>query len=263
MIVYRFLRIVLHLLIGVCTCALVFPLLDWAGRTRRIQRWSCQLLYICGVHIEISQVAGGQPLRALIVANHISWLDIFVINTLQPCRFVAKSEIRSWPLLGWLSQQAGTVFLTRGERRDVRRIFKDLVASIHAGERVAFFPEGTTGAQGELLPFHANLFEAAIDAKVPVQPYALRYVDACGAPHPAVVFVGDTSFMQSLVAVMKAGPITAQLLLLAPIETDGAHRRELAVASRQAVAQALGLTLCVTAESTPPAAPSDPQAVLQ
>jgi 1-acyl-sn-glycerol-3-phosphate acyltransferase len=263
MIVYRFLRIVLHLLAGVCTCALVFPLIDTAARRCRIQRWSGQLLGICGVQVEISQAASFLPPRALIVANHISWLDIFVINTLQPCRFVAKSDIRSWPLLGWLSQQAGTVFLTRGERRDVRRIFKDLVASIHAGERVAFFPEGTTGAQGEVLPFHANLFEAAIDAKVPVQPYALRYVDACGTHHPAVEFVGDTSFLQSLVAVLKAGPITAQLLLLAPIETDGAHRRELAATSRQAVAQALGLPLGVTAENTPPAAPSDPQAALQ
>jgi 1-acyl-sn-glycerol-3-phosphate acyltransferase len=262
MIAYRFLRIVLHLLIGACTCALVFPLVGTAGRMRRIQRWSGQLIGICGVQIEVNQAAGPPPPRALIVANHISWLDIFVINTLQPCRFVAKSDIRSWPLLGWLSQQAGTVFLTRGDRRDVRRIFKDLVVSIHAGERVAFFPEGTTARQGEVLPFHANLFEAAIDAKVPVQPYALSYVDACGAHHPAVEYIGDTSFMQSLVAVLRAGPITAQLLLIAPIETDGAHRRELAAASRQAVAQALGLPLGVTAENTPPEALSDPQAAL-
>jgi len=260
MIAYRYLRVALHLLICVWTCALVFPLVDAAGRTRRIQRWSGQLLGICGVRIEISGIAGAQtPPRALIVSNHISWLDIFVINAMQPCRFVAKSDIRGWPLLGWLSQQAGTVFLARGERRDVRRIFKDLVASIHAGERVAFFPEGTTAGQGGLLPFHANLFEAAIDAKVPVQPYALRYVDAIGDHHAAVEFIGDTSFVARLAAVLRAGPITAQLQLLAPIDTEGTHRRELAAASWQAVAQALGLAPEVKPASTPPAAPTGPQ----
>jgi 1-acyl-sn-glycerol-3-phosphate acyltransferase len=264
MIAYRYLRVALHLLIGVWTCALVFPLADGAGRTRRIQRWSAQLLGICGVHIEISGNAGSQsPSRALIVSNHISWLDIFVINAIQPCRFVAKSDIRGWPLLGWFSQQAGTVFLARGERRDVRRIFKDLVASIHAGERVAFFPEGTTAGQGGLLPFHANLFEAAIDAKVPVQPYALRYVDAGGAHHAAVEFIGDTTFVQSLAAVLKAGSITAQLQLLAPIDTEGSHRRELAAATRQAVAQALGLAPAAKPECTPLAAPTDLQGTLR
>lgn len=262
MLAYRFLRVALHLLAGVCCCALVFPLIGPAGRTRRIQRWSAQLLTICGVQIEIRNLAGSSPPRALIVANHISWLDIFVINALQPCRFVAKSDIRNWPVLGWLSQQAGTVFLTRGDRRDVRRTFKELVASIHAGERVAFFPEGTTAGQGGVLPFHANLFEAAIDAEVPVQPHALRYVDAAGEHHPAVEFVGDTSFVESLCMILRAGPVTAQLLQLAPIDTTGAHRRELAAAARQAIAQALRLAE-VSSVSTLPAVPADPQAVLR
>ncbi len=102
----------------------------------------------------------------------------------QPCRFVAKSDIRDWPLIGWLCDKAGTVFIARGKQRDVRRIYQGLVTSIRAGERIAFFPEGTTVGQGTLLPFHANLFEAAIDA-VPVQPYALRYVDQDGRLHGA------------------------------------------------------------------------------
>jgi 1-acyl-sn-glycerol-3-phosphate acyltransferase len=117
----------------------VFP---WAGdalRERLIRRWSARLLGICRVRLE--RVAGEDSLaHALIVANHISWLDIFVINAVHPCRFVAKSEIRDWPVLGWLVAQAGTVFIARGSRRDLRHTFKGIVASLHEGERVAFFP---------------------------------------------------------------------------------------------------------------------------
>ncbi len=170
---WRLARVFLHLLAGLATCALVFP---WAGgalRERLTRRWSRHLLGVCRVSVE---EAGGVPAleHALIVANHVSWLDIFVINSLHPCRFVAKAEIRAWPVLGWLAARAGTVFIARGNRRDLRHTFKGIVGVLRQGERVAFFPEGTTGLQGTVLPFHANLLEAAIDAKVAVQPYALE-----------------------------------------------------------------------------------------
>jgi 1-acyl-sn-glycerol-3-phosphate acyltransferase len=206
-----------------------------------VQRWSRQLLRICGIEVQL--MPGSAMLaHAMVVANHVSWLDIFVINALQPCCFVAKSEIRAWPVLGWLADKAGTVFIARGNRRDLRHIFKGLVTSLQLGERVAFFPEGTTSAQGAVLPFHANLFEAAIDAGVPVQPYALRYVDAHGALHPNAEFIGETSFAESMLLILKGSPICAQLTCLTPIEAQGAHRRELAEAAQQAVAAALGAT---------------------
>jgi 1-acyl-sn-glycerol-3-phosphate acyltransferase len=240
MIAYRLLRVVLHLFVGLCTCATVFPLVNAAGRASRIQRWSVKLLAICGVKVEVIGAADPAP-RALIVANHVSWLDIFVINSLLPCRFVAKSDIRDWPLIGWLCDKAGTIFISRGRVRDVRRIYEGLVASLHTGEHVAFFPEGTTAAQGSLLPFHANLFEAAIEAQVPVQPYAVRYVDGYGRFHAAADFIGDMTFAQSMLAILRAKKIRAQLLTLPLIETSGApHRRELADAARLSIAGALG-----------------------
>jgi 1-acyl-sn-glycerol-3-phosphate acyltransferase len=235
---WRLSRVVLHLLAGLATCALVFP---WAGgalRERLARRWSRRLLGICRVSVE--QAPGAPALaHALIVANHISWLDIFVINSLHPCRFVAKAEIRAWPVLGWLAARAGTVFLARGNRRDLRHIFKGIVGVLQRGERVAFFPEGTTARQGTVLPFHANLFEAAIDAKVAVQPYAIEYVDANGARHPAVDYVDDTTVVESLFMVLEHGPVRARLACLAPIDAAGAHRRELAQAAHDAVADAL------------------------
>jgi 1-acyl-sn-glycerol-3-phosphate acyltransferase len=188
----------------------------------------------------VSAVSASATVRSpMIVSNHISWLDIFVINTIHPCRFVAKEEIRRWPLLGWMSERAGTVHIARGNRRDVRRIFEHLVSSLHAGDRIAFFPEGTTALQGDLLPFHANLFEAAIDAGVPIQPYALRYVDAAGAYHRAVEYVGDMTSTQSILSVLRSGGIRAELVKLPLIATDGVQRRALAQASRHAMRKAL------------------------
>jgi 1-acyl-sn-glycerol-3-phosphate acyltransferase len=242
---WRLARLVLHLLQGLATCALVFP---WAGvplRERLVRRWSARLLRICRVELESGDGAGERQAalrHALIVSNHISWLDIFVINSLHPCRFVAKAEIRAWPVLGWLVAQAGTVFIARGSRRDLRHIFKGLVDALAQQQRVAFFPEGTTASQGSLLPFHANLFEAAIDAGVPVQPVALAYLDAQGGWHPAVDYTGETTFGDSVLRILGGAPVRARLACLAPIGTDGAHRRELALAAHDAIAAALDAT---------------------
>ena len=240
MLAYRLLRVVLHLFAGLFTCVLVFPWLDVRGREACIRRWSARLLSICGVKIHVVGAAGAP--HALVVANHVSWLDIFVINSLHPCRFVAKSEIRSWPLIGRLCAMTGTIFIARGRVREVRRIYEGLVHALQAGERVAFFPEGTTAVQGNLLPFHANLFEAAIEARVPVQPYVLRYVDAQGCFHPAAEFVGDTTFAQSMLSILRARNMTAQLQALPSIEANASsHRRELAAAAQNSIAEALAV----------------------
>jgi 1-acyl-sn-glycerol-3-phosphate acyltransferase len=240
MISLRVARLVLHLFAGMATCAFIFPFSGHARRQVLIQRWSAKLVAICRVEIAMYDVASTS--HALIVSNHVSWLDIFVINALQPCRFVAKSDIRSWPLIGWLCAKTGTIFISRGKARDVRRIYQELVGSIQQGERVAFFPEGTTADQGTVLPFHANLFEAAVDAAVPIQPYALRYVDSDGQLHDAVNFTGDITFAQSLLKIFKAGPIRAELMQLPLVETEGVHRRDLANQTRIAIGARLGYT---------------------
>jgi len=235
---WRLARVFLHLLVGLAACAFVFP---WARRGLRdgiTRRWSRRLLGICGVRVE--QAPGNAVLEhALFVSNHISWLDIFVINSLYPCRFVAKAEIRAWPVLGWLAKGAGTVFIARGNRRELRHVFQGLVEVLQNGERVALFPEGTTGKQGGVLPFHANLFEAAIDAGVPVQPYALSYLDAQGRFHASIEYVDDTTFVDSLFKILQGPPVTARLLCLPPLQSGGMHRRELAGAAERSVADAV------------------------
>ena len=243
MIALRLLRVILHLFEGLVTCALVFPFVGAEPRRWLVGRWSRRLLALCRVELQIGYADGATVAsRALIVANHVSWLDIFVINTLQPCHFVAKSDIRDWPLIGWLCEKSGTIFISRGALRDVRRIYQGLVAGLQAGEHVAFFPEGTTAVQGKLLPFHANLFEAAIEAGVPVQPYALSYVGSDGKFHPAAEFVGDMTFAQSMLTILKTRcPITAHLTLLPVIPTERhSHRRDLADAPHEAIGRELG-----------------------
>jgi 1-acyl-sn-glycerol-3-phosphate acyltransferase len=235
---WRLARVIVHLLAGLATCALVFP---WASRRLRdaaTRRWSRRLLAICNVRVEAAPGSAALE-HALFVANHVSWLDIFVLNSLHPCRFVAKAEIRKWPLLGWLAAAAGTVFIARGNRRELRHIFKGIVSVLEQGERVAFFPEGTVGAQGSVLPFHANLFEAAIDADVALQPCALAYLDEAGGWHRGVDYTGDVTFTDSIVTILKGPPVRARVACLAPLEGTGAHRRELAQAAQDAIQAAL------------------------
>lgn len=242
MLFVRLLLVALHLLAGLLTAAFVFPFSAAKVRSRYVKRWSGKLLLICRVQVSLrGDLASLAQARALIVANHVSWLDIFVINTILPCRFVAKSDIRDWPLLGWLCDKAGTIFISRGRVRDVRLIFENLVVSLQAGEHVAFFPEGTTAAQGMLLPFHANLFEAAIDAKVPVQPFAVRYLDARGNLHHAADFIGEMTFAESMLLILRSEAMHAELVILPQMASERAHRRELALAAHAAIGAALDI----------------------
>lgn len=240
----RFIRVLLHVFEGVLTCALIFPFVATVKREALIKRWSLQLLTLCRVKVRLLDQSGGQiPDHALIIANHVSWLDIFVINSWKACHFVAKADIRAWPIAGWLSAQAGTIFLARGKQREVRRIYEGLVHQLRDNKRIAFFPEGTTGAQGGLLPFHANLFEAAIEAEVPVLPFALRYVDTQGQLHPAADFIGEMTFAESMKLILQSDVMIAELIQLPMISTEGAHRREVAQVSRELVAKTLGIAL--------------------
>ncbi len=243
MIAWHFVRVFFHLAIGLFACAVIFPFSSATRKEKLVRWWSGAMLRICQVearffdenHVERDD-------HVLVVANHVSWRDIFLLNSFRPCHFVAKADIRAWPILGWLSDKAGTIFLARGKQREVRRIYEGLVHQMAEGKRIAFFPEGTTAAQGTILPFHANLFEAAIEARVPIQAFAIRYVDAKGALHHAVDFTGEMTFAESMNLILRGGKITAELRQLPLISTEGAHRRDVAQAARLAVARSLGIT---------------------
>jgi 1-acyl-sn-glycerol-3-phosphate acyltransferase len=226
----------LHLFLGLAAVALLFP---WIAPGRRLwlkRQWSRRLLRVLGVAL---RVAGTSP-QGLVVANHVSFLDIFVINAVKPVAFVAKDEVRRWPLIGWLAARADTIFLERGSRSAAQRARAALVGRLRAGERAAIFPEGTTSAGDRVLPFHGALFQAAIDAGAPVTPLALRYVDASGRHSAAPAYIDDITLWQCLRAIACSEKLTAEVEVLAPLPTLVADRRHLAAHAHRIVAHAIG-----------------------
>jgi len=193
----RLLRLTVHLLHGLALVKLRFGALDAAGRQGHIQRWSGRTLQILGVELQ----AEGQPQPGpkLLVANHVSWLDIAAVHAVMPeARFVSKAAVKDWPLLGALVEGAGTIYLERASKRDALRVVHQAADALRAGDTVAFFPEGTTGHGPELLPFHGNLLQSAIVTETPVQPLFLRWHEPGERFSPAARFVGEMTLVQSL-----------------------------------------------------------------
>ena len=238
LVLWRLARLVLHVLHGMAVMALRFPSLDAAGRQARIQWWSAGLLRAVGVGLQVRGTP--RPGATLLVANHVSWLDIAALHAAVPqARFVSKADVRRWPLLGWLVAGAGTLFIERERKRDALRVVHAMADALRAGETVAVFPEGTTGPGPALLPFHANLLQAAIATATPIQPAVLRFADVQQRFSPAVQFVGETTLLQSLWRVATARGLVAHVDLLPPQGSAHADRRTLAEHLHQRMAERL------------------------
>jgi len=238
--------VVALLLGGLATVLLLFPLVGPAWRRGAIRRWSAMLVAACGVAVRVRAHPGALPLESLapgsfLVANHISWIDIFIIDGRCPASFVAKAEIADWPLVGTLVSRTGNLFIERGRRHAVHRMIERLVQALGEGARVAVFPEGTTSDGRRLLPFHANLVEAAVRAHAPVVPLGLRYTTPEGAHAQAIEYIGDTTFVQSLWRILAQPCTHCELNLLAPIDEAGLSRHAIVERARAAIAQALAL----------------------
>ncbi|MGE0799192.1 MAG: lysophospholipid acyltransferase family protein [Lautropia sp.] len=225
----------------------VFPLVRIAHRRVIIAGWSTLLLRACGLVLVVRDegAAAGRPLAAIapgrmLVANHLSWLDIFAINAIATSAFVAKAELRSWPLAGWLAALAGTVFIERGRRHAVHRVIETLKRRIRERFPVALFPEATTTDGSSLLPFHGNLLEAAVAEGAEVVPIALRYLDGDGKPAAAALFVGDTTFVASIWSVLGASGLRVEVDVLVAEPADGRNRHELAKALHARLSRRLG-----------------------
>lgn len=225
--VARLIRTAVHVLHGMAIALLRFPRMSEPARAAKVQWWSIKLLRLMGV--ALSQAGLPRPGAKLLVANHVSWLDIMAVHAVCPqARFVSKADVRKWPLLGALVAAAGTLFIERARKRDALRVVHQMAEALTAGQTVAIFPEGTTSDGRELLPFHANLLQAAIAAEVPIQSVVLNYGDASGAPSQAVSFVGDTTLLQSLWWIACAERLQVRVRLLPARSVRHADRRRLA-----------------------------------
>lgn len=233
---WRLPRLLAHITAGLWTIRTRFARWDADQRGQAVQAWAARLLQIAGIRLQV----GGEPMAdgpVLLVANHISWLDIVVMHAAGHCRFVAKADIARWPLIGLLATGAGTLYIERASRRDAMRVVHHMRDRLVAGDRVAVFPEGTTGDGRTLLPFHSNLIQAAISADAPVQPLALRFADGQGATSFAPSFVGDETLVGSLWRTLAADSLVAQVRYGMPQDHAGRDRRAWAQALHDEVAQ--------------------------
>lgn len=249
----RILLLLLHALVGLAIAALIFPWIALTRRNRIIKTWSRLLLTFCGARLRPGGVEPGAGLAAtgieagsqgrLLLANHISWIDIFALNAALPSRFVAKSEIGKWPLLGALVTRVGTLYIERGRRHAVATMNHRVRDCLRAGESVAVFAEGTTSDGDTLLPFHSNLVAPALEAQAPVWPVALRYTEG-GAFTRAAAFVGEMGFVTSLWNICASRTLLIELTFCEPLAPEAfATRHQIADVARQSIAAALGLAV--------------------
>lgn len=238
----RLICVVVWIVFGLLCVGLVYRLIGRARSAKLNRYWSGRLMALCGVRV----IVRGQPVLTgpvLWAANHVSWIDIFVLNSVRATAFVAKSEVRRWPLLGWLAAGAGTIFIERGQRHAVQAVGELVQTRFSEGDAVGLFPEGTTSEGDAVQPFHASLFEPARAARVPVQPVALRFLHH-GQRSPLAAFVGEETLATNLSRVLGTTGLAVEVEFIAPLDTHGTDgtpltRQEISRQTRHAIAERL------------------------
>ena len=222
----RLALVLLHIARGFWIIRWQFPRLQAQERQRHVQRWAGQMLRAMGITLN-QQGPRLDEGPVLLVANHISWLDILVLHASGYCRFISKADVRRWPLIGFMADGAGTLFIEPESRRDAHRVVQHMTERLQAGDVLAVFPEGTTGDGIVLKPFHANLIQAAILAGAPVQPVALRFIDGpSGQTSHAPRFVDDDTLVVSVLRTLAARGLHAQVISGEPEHHAGRDRRQ-------------------------------------
>ena len=238
----RLARLKLHLLSGVITAMFVLPLLSHTRREQHIRAWCGKLLATLNIRVSAhGEIPHADTRRALFVANHISWIDVWALKQLHVMNFVAKAEIRRWPVIGWLAASTGTLFIERERRSDAGHMMNGIALTLQREECLCFFPEGTTTDGTELKPFKSSLFQAAINAEAMIWPVAIYYPREDGGPNTAIAYHGDVTMLQSLWEVLKQREIVVELHFSAPMPAQGHERRHLSHHARQAISSLLHL----------------------
>jgi len=233
----RLVFVTFWILCGLFIIALTYPWIGLSGRLWVKKHWSKILLGLCGVRL----TQQGAPVLhggVLWVVNHISWLDIFALNCVRATAFIAKSEIRHWPLIGWLVAGAGTIFIERASRHAVHKVGLAMQEHFAREQVVGLFPEGTTSPGFDLLPFYANLFDPARKAATRIQPVALLYFHH-GRRSDLAAFVGEQTLLNSLWHILSASGLSIKIHFLPTVLEAGAEsappRAELGRLARDAI----------------------------
>jgi 1-acyl-sn-glycerol-3-phosphate acyltransferase len=233
----------LHLLIGLpIALLLINPLTsrlrlrDERIDDRTIRAWSTVLLRIFGFRLR--RIGRPLPGGVLMVANHVSWIDITLLHSQHAVGFVAKAEISRWPVIGWLGRRAGTVYHHRGSNASLLGVQQQMQQRLLAGRAVGVFPEGGTGNGSSLRVFHARIFQAAIETGVPIQPVALRFGER-GSAQVRVAFAPGESFLGNFFRLLGDPGCVAEVHFLEPLPAQEGGRRAIAELARTRIIEAL------------------------
>jgi 1-acyl-sn-glycerol-3-phosphate acyltransferase len=226
---WRITRITLHVVTGITLAALVLPVCNRWMRLGLIQWWCKRLLHCFNLRVTTSgELPDIRTHGVLFVANHISWSDIHAINSLIPVRFVAKMEIKDWPIFGYLVRKSGTIFINRTRNRDAARVVNICSHALKLNDNLCVFPEGTTTEGLSVLPFKSSLLQAAIEANSQIIPVAIHYPLPDGQPNLEAAYAGDTTIIASMSTYLKMQQPTVHLHFGTPITASGQTRQQLA-----------------------------------
>jgi lyso-ornithine lipid O-acyltransferase len=235
---YKISSIILLFAIGLVIAGIVYPVINLlcTKNYAKLQRdrlksiWFNWFNMIIGLHI----IQEGEPLKKthFLVSNHVSWLDIAVLGRFFPAYFVAKSDILSWPVIGYLAKQGGTIFIRRGDKKQVMATAERMVWLIKQNSTVIAFPEGTTTKGDMVLPFHASLFQPALLTKTSIQPVALQYLGEAKEQAP---FIGDDEFIPHLIKILSMDKIEVRVVFLPSINTAGKNRNSVSYEARELI----------------------------
>jgi 1-acyl-sn-glycerol-3-phosphate acyltransferase len=237
-LLYKFFCIICLFFYGLIIAGIVFPVLHFIcsankAKTKR-DRLKIHWLKVFSSIMKLSVIREGELPKdgALLISNHISWLDIIVIGQYLPVYFVAKSDISSWPIIGYLSRQGGTIFIRRGNKKSIKATTEKMIWVLKQNSNIVAFPEGTTTLGNEVLSFHASLFQPALLTKSVIQPVVIQYEGA--AKHQAP-FIGEDDFVRHLIKMLCLDKVEVRLSFLPVIKSLGKDRHTVCVEAREKI----------------------------
>lgn len=253
----RIFRLVLHLLQGVVTAGAILPFTREPFRNRIIRAWAAKLLIIFNVE---ARVRGNIPTLAtrgvMFVSNHVSWMDVWLLLSVRPVRFISKADVRAWPVVGYLAQAGGTLFIQREKRHHTAAIVGQAEAVLAQGDCLALFPEGTTTNGLRMRAFHPSLFQVAVDHAGAIALVTIRYVFEDGRIDTAPAYADEITLAESMRAILARRKIIAEVNFFDTLDARGKTRRALALEAEAAIANALNLPIPHKASGKPAGLPS-------
>ncbi|CEN55407.1 lysophospholipid acyltransferase family protein [Candidatus Methylopumilus turicensis] len=238
----RILRIIIHTVYGGFLGIVIMPTATARQRNWIVSHWSRSLLKLLNIELtKHGEMPDHDAVNTMFVGNHISWIDIHALNSVRAVRFIAKSDLKSWPIFGWLAKKCNTLFIEREQKKDAVRIIEEASASLKRGDCLCYFPEGTTTDGSTLLAFKGSLMQAPINAGATIWPFAIHYPNTDGSANTEMAFAGETTLVESIWRIVSLSSPKAVLTFLPKIHPQGHERRGLTIAARHSIATQLGL----------------------